>query len=139
MRITPNDMQGRVGGVVMLLVSGASSLGALGTGYLLEAVGSRDILVALLAVLAVLALVAAAVFSRAGAAREDRADSIEPLDAAHTSSGRAVLPGPGRARAGLRRGRDAGRSPHPRSAENRWMTQCGWSRSPRPTGPATAR
>jgi predicted MFS family arabinose efflux permease len=93
-RITPNDMQGRVGSVVMLLVSGASSLGALGTGYLLEAIGSRHTLAALSAVMAVLALVAAVVFSRAGAAQEDRADSIEPLDAAHAPSEPAALPAP---------------------------------------------
>ncbi|WP_345575411.1 MFS transporter [Streptomyces prasinosporus] len=93
-RITPDDMQGRVGSVVMLLVSGASSLGALGTGYLLEAVGSRRALMALSAVMAVLALVAAVVFSRAGAAREDRADSTEPPDAAHTPPGPAASPAP---------------------------------------------
>ncbi|MFQ6148628.1 MFS transporter [Streptomyces seoulensis] len=91
-RITPNDMQGRVGSVVMLLVSGASSLGALGTGYLLEAVGSRHTLMGLSAVMAVLALVAAAVFSRPGAAREDRADSTEPPDATLTPPEPAVPP-----------------------------------------------
>ncbi|MFD7711490.1 MFS transporter [Streptomyces sp. NPDC059785] len=96
-RITPNDMQGRVGSVVMLLVSGASSLGALGTGYLLEAVGSRHTLTALSAVMAALALVAAVVFSRPGAAREDRADSTEstePPDAVHTTPVPAALPVP---------------------------------------------
>ncbi|MEU8735603.1 MFS transporter [Streptomyces tendae] len=93
-RITPNDMQGRVGSVVMLLVSGASSLGALGTGYLLEAVGSRHTVVVLSAVMAVLALVAAVVFSRPGAALEDRADSMEPLGAGHSPSEPAALPAP---------------------------------------------
>ncbi|MFE3518139.1 hypothetical protein [Streptomyces sp. NPDC059166] len=62
----------------MLLVSGASSLGALGTGYLLEAVGSRHTLVVVSGVMAVLALVAAVVFTRKGAALEDRQDSEPP-------------------------------------------------------------
>ncbi|MEW2484829.1 MFS transporter [Streptomyces sp. NPDC048411] len=83
-RITPNNMQGRVGSVVMLLVSGASSLGALGTGYLLEAVGSRHTLMVVSGVMVVLALVAAVVFSRPGAAREDRQDNNEPPEAVHT-------------------------------------------------------
>lgn len=77
-RITPNNMQGRVGSVVMLLVSGASSLGALGTGYLLEAVGTRHTLMVVSGVMVVLALVATAVFTRPGAALEDRQDSAPP-------------------------------------------------------------
>ncbi|MGW7052796.1 MFS transporter [Streptomyces sp. NPDC054887] len=78
-RITPNNMQGRVGSVVMLLVSGASSLGALGTGYLLEAIGSRQTLMVVSGVMAVLAVVAAVVFTRRGAALEDRQDSEPPV------------------------------------------------------------
>ncbi|MGW7196985.1 MFS transporter [Streptomyces chryseus] len=78
-RITPNAMQGRVGSVVMLLVSGASSLGALGTGYLLEAVGTRRTLMVVSGVMVLLALVAAAVFTRRGAAFEDRQDSEPPV------------------------------------------------------------
>uniref|UniRef100_A0AAU3GV72 MFS transporter n=1 Tax=Streptomyces sp. NBC_01401 TaxID=2903854 RepID=A0AAU3GV72_9ACTN len=77
-RITPNNMQGRVGSVVMLIVSGASSLGALGTGYLLEAVGSRHTLMVVSGVMVLLALVAAVVFTRRGAALEDRQDSAPP-------------------------------------------------------------
>ncbi|WP_406148042.1 MFS transporter [Streptomyces sp. NBC_01012] len=77
-RITPNNMQGRVGSVVMLIVSGASSLGALGTGYLLEAVGSRHTLMAVSGVMVLLALIAAVVFTRRGAALEDRQDSAPP-------------------------------------------------------------
>ncbi|GGZ29888.1 MFS transporter [Streptomyces nitrosporeus] len=77
-RITPNNMQGRVGSVVMLLVSGASSLGALATGYLLEAVGSRHTLMLVSGVMVVLAVVAAVVFTRKGAAVEDRQDSEPP-------------------------------------------------------------
>jgi MFS family permease len=78
MRITPNDMQGRVGSVVMLLVSGASSLGALGTGFLLEAVGSRHTLAIMSGVMALLAVVAAVVFTRRGAALEDQQDNENP-------------------------------------------------------------
>ncbi|WP_411083998.1 MFS transporter [Streptomyces sp. cmx-18-6] len=78
-RITPNNMQGRVGSVVMLLVSGASSLGALGTGYLLEAVGSRQTLMVVSGVMVVLAVVAAVVFTRKGAVLEDRQDSEPPV------------------------------------------------------------
>lgn len=77
-RITPNNMQGRVGSVVMLLVSGASSLGALGTGYLLEAVGTRQALMVVSGVMAVLAVVAAVVFTRRGAALEDQQDNEPP-------------------------------------------------------------
>ncbi|MEU8709889.1 MFS transporter [Streptomyces sp. NPDC048565] len=77
-RITPNNMQGRVGSVVMLIVSGASSLGALGTGYLLEAVGSRHTLMVVSGVMVLLALIAAVVFTRRGAALEDRQDSAPP-------------------------------------------------------------
>ncbi|MFD5029507.1 MFS transporter [Streptomyces sp. NPDC058405] len=77
-RITPNNMQGRVGSVVMLLVSGASSLGALGTGYLLEAVGTRQSLMVVSGVMAVLAVVAAVVFTRRGAALEDQQDNEPP-------------------------------------------------------------
>lgn len=77
-RITPNNMQGRVGSVVMLLVSGASSLGALGTGYLLEAVGTRHTLMVVSGVMVLLALVATVVFTRPGAALEDRQDSAPP-------------------------------------------------------------
>ncbi|MER5762454.1 MFS transporter [Streptomyces sp. NPDC002082] len=77
-RITPNDMQGRVGSVVMLLVSGASSLGALGTGFLVEAVGTRHALMVVSMVMVVLALVAAVVFTRPGAALEDRQEGAPP-------------------------------------------------------------
>ncbi|MEV8569812.1 MFS transporter [Streptomyces sp. NPDC051322] len=77
-RITPNNMQGRVGSVVMLIVSGASSLGALGTGFLLEAVGSRQTLTIVSGVMALLAVVAAVVFTRRGAALEDQQDNELP-------------------------------------------------------------
>lgn len=77
-RITPNNMQGRVGSVVMLIVSGASSLGALGTGFLLEAVGSRQTLAIVSGVMALLAVVAVVVFTRRGAALEDQQDTEGP-------------------------------------------------------------
>ncbi|GGN50248.1 MFS transporter [Streptomyces albiflavescens] len=76
-RITPDAMQGRVGSVVMLLVSGASSLGALGTGYLLEGVGTRGTLAIASGVMALLAVVATVVFTRPGAEREDRSAQDE--------------------------------------------------------------
>ncbi|WP_369244676.1 MFS transporter [Streptomyces sp. R41] len=76
-RITPDAMQGRVGSVVMLLVSGASSLGALGTGYLLEGVGTRGTLAIASGVMALLAVVATVVFTRPGAELEDRSAQDE--------------------------------------------------------------
>ncbi|QEV58467.1 MFS transporter [Streptomyces spectabilis] len=77
-RITPNNMQGRVGSVVMLLVSGASSLGALGTGFLLDAYGTRQVLIGASVVMAVLAAVATLVFTRRGAALEDENNMAPP-------------------------------------------------------------
>ncbi|MCX4992715.1 MULTISPECIES: MFS transporter [unclassified Streptomyces] len=76
-RITPDAMQGRVGSVVMLLVSGASSIGALGTGYLLEGVGTRGTLAIASGVMALLAVVATVVFTRRGAELEDRSAQDE--------------------------------------------------------------
>ncbi|WP_432187618.1 MFS transporter [Streptomyces sp. Tue6028] len=76
-RITPDAMQGRVGSVVMLLVSGASSIGALGTGYLLEGFGTRGTLAIASGVMALLAVVATVVFTRPGAELEDRSAQEE--------------------------------------------------------------
>ncbi|MGW3820508.1 MFS transporter [Streptomyces sp. NPDC005046] len=76
-RITPDAMQGRVGSVVMLLVSGASSVGALGTGFLLEGVGTRGTLAIASGVMALLAVVATVVFTRRGAELEDRSAQDE--------------------------------------------------------------
>jgi MFS family permease len=91
-RITPNNMQGRVGSVVMLLVSGASSLGALGTGFLLEAVGSRQTLAIVSGVMALLAVVAAVVFTRRGAALEDQQDNETPAQPLPMSAGSTADP-----------------------------------------------
>lgn len=72
LRITPDAMQGRVGSVVLLLTSGASSLGALGTGFLLEAVSTARAFAVMSVVMGLLALVTAATFLGRKAAAEDQ-------------------------------------------------------------------
>ncbi|GAA4707717.1 MFS transporter [Phytohabitans rumicis] len=71
LRITPDGMQGRVGSVVLLLTSGASSIGALGTGFLLEAVSTTRAFAAMSVTMGVLALLTIATFARRGAREED--------------------------------------------------------------------
>ncbi|MFC1444079.1 MFS transporter [Streptacidiphilus sp. N1-10] len=95
-RITPDNMQGRVGSVVMLLVSGASSLGVLVTGYLVDDIGTRRTLAVVSGVMVLLAVVSAVVFTRSGAAREDQPDDVpdepEPEHAHAGAAGVADLP-----------------------------------------------
>ncbi|MBT0770098.1 MFS transporter [Kineosporia sp. J2-2] len=70
MRVTPDRLQGRVGSVVFLMVSGFSAFGALGAGYLLQEAGTRTAMLVFSAVMAGLAAVAALVFGpRAGRRR----------------------------------------------------------------------
>jgi len=65
MRVTPDRLQGRVGSVVLLMVSGCSAVGALGSGYLLQESGTRNSMLVFSAVMAVLAVVAVLVFGPA--------------------------------------------------------------------------
>ncbi|MFC0528353.1 MFS transporter [Phytohabitans kaempferiae] len=73
LRITPDNMQGRVGSVVLLLTSGASSMGALGTGFLLEAVSTRQAFTVMAAVMGLLAVVTALTFLGRKAAEDEKA------------------------------------------------------------------
>ncbi|GIG56674.1 MFS transporter [Longispora fulva] len=69
-RMTPNHLQGRVGSVVLLLVSGTSALGAISAGWLMQDYGIRPVLLGFGAVMVVLALIAVLTFAGAGADRE---------------------------------------------------------------------
>ncbi|MCD5312021.1 MFS transporter [Kineosporia babensis] len=64
MRVTPERLQGRVGSVVFLMVSGCSAFGALGAGYLLQETGTHTSMLVFAAVMALLALIAVLVFGR---------------------------------------------------------------------------
>ncbi|MDQ7903616.1 MFS transporter [Phytohabitans sp. ZYX-F-186] len=72
LRITPDAMQGRVGSVVLLLTSGASSVGALGTGFLLEAVSTTRAFAVMSAAMGLLALITAATFLGRKAAEDEK-------------------------------------------------------------------
>lgn len=69
-RMTPNHLQGRVGSVVLLLVSGTSALGAISAGWLMQDYGIQPVLLGFGAVMVVLALIAIVTFAGAGADRE---------------------------------------------------------------------
>ncbi|WP_285625547.1 MFS transporter [Kineosporia sp. NBRC 101677] len=75
MRVTPDRLQGRVGSVVLLMVSGFSAFGALGAGYLLQETGTRTSMIVFSAVMATLALVAIVVF---GPHRNPRGRHLAP-------------------------------------------------------------
>ncbi|MFJ4524720.1 MFS transporter [Streptomyces sp. NPDC088810] len=72
---TPDELQGRVGGVAGLLSSGASSLGSLGGGYALEQTGSTGTLLGVGAVMAATTLAAALIPSVRTARRPEPAPS----------------------------------------------------------------
>lgn len=71
LRITPQRLQGRVGSVAMLLTAGASSFGALGTGFLLESVSTARAFAIMSGAMVLLALITVVVFTGRRAAAAD--------------------------------------------------------------------
>ncbi|GHJ48848.1 MFS transporter [Catellatospora sp. TT07R-123] len=75
-KTTPDNMQGRVGSISMLLASGANSIGALIAGFALDAFTSTTAVLAVTAVMALLAILSVLAFGGRRAAEAEAAINL---------------------------------------------------------------